>query len=204
MKKYQPGFSAVEIVMVVFIIGLIGTVGWLFWQNISKNPADNNSATATNKTKDEIKKDSAATSTNSGIVTTPTAKYLTIKEWGIKLPLDSSIADLSYSDYNEWTDAAHGITSSTVMLNINKGKCSVGDLTRTPDKAMNDSGWAAAEAQAQAASTYNVIKHFGGSGGYMYTFATGAIGEGVGGRPACATDAIVDKIGGSVGGLSKQ
>lgn len=46
MKKYQSGFSAVEVVMMVVIIVLLGAVGWLFWDKIVNKPAGETAASA--------------------------------------------------------------------------------------------------------------------------------------------------------------
>jgi hypothetical protein len=82
MKKPQEGFSAVEALLIVIIVGMLGGVGWYVWH--SQNQVDKTySQTA-----------------NSSVAPRPTAAkaspaasqpdYLTIKEWGVKLPVTDS------------------------------------------------------------------------------------------------------------------
>lgn len=63
MKKYQSGFSAVEVVMMVVIIVLLGAVGWLFWDKIMNKPASETVTTSATSTKSSSPSPTVSTKT---------------------------------------------------------------------------------------------------------------------------------------------
>lgn len=91
MKTNQKGFSAVEIILVVAVVGLIGAVGWLVYDRQQGN------TNAKTETSEPAKAAASNTSQKEDANNTPEdqAKYLVIKEWGVKLPQGDS-ASLSY------------------------------------------------------------------------------------------------------------
>lgn len=89
LKKNQQGFSPVEILIVLVIVGLIGTVGWLVYNRQSgKTAVDTSQSKST-----PIQNQPSQTTQNNE----DEQRYLLIKEWGVKLPLNSDVGDLSYS-----------------------------------------------------------------------------------------------------------
>lgn len=101
--KNESGFSVVEAILIVVIVALIGVVGWLVYKNHHKT-------THVNTTNTSVTQPTMSTSTKSTTTTTPvqTAKYLAVAQLGIKIPLNSTIADLSYSWDPSQSDAWFG------------------------------------------------------------------------------------------------
>lgn len=86
----QRGFSVIEAVVVVAVIGVLGVAGWFVYQH--------NRATVTNAAANTHQ--SSEKSSNQQTTTTtpaPTVAYLTITEWGVKLPLSDAIKDAYYA-----------------------------------------------------------------------------------------------------------
>ena len=82
MKHNQHGFGIVGIISIIVLVGLIGFGGWYVWQ-ANQKPAAKSTSTA-------------STTDNSGGGDT---KYLTITEWGVKIPLTAETADAYYDTY---------------------------------------------------------------------------------------------------------
>ena len=89
IRKNQEGFSVVEVVLVLVVVALIGVVGFMVYKNQHKttNNSTTNATTLTTPPK-----------TTTPPVTTPaqTTDTLTVKEWGVKVPLTTDISDLTY------------------------------------------------------------------------------------------------------------
>jgi len=80
MKKLNSrGFSAVEVLILIVIVGLVSSAAWYVGR---KSGSDNKktplSQTATTSTQ--------TTSQTPSTTTTDTTKYVSIKEWGVKIP----------------------------------------------------------------------------------------------------------------------
>lgn len=88
-RNKQIGFSIIEALVILAAIGILAGGGWLVYQHNRTKTA--NAAAASSQ---------AATTSQQPSTTTqpaPTVAYLTIKEWGIKLPLSDSIKDAYYT-----------------------------------------------------------------------------------------------------------
>jgi len=95
MKKFskQSGFAFVEILLIFIILGIVGFTGWYVWhskQNANKS-YNSSSASSQEKAKPSSKKKSPAP---------PPQQYLVIKEWGVKIPLTTSIEKARYTISN--------------------------------------------------------------------------------------------------------
>lgn len=88
MKDNQKGFSVVEILIVIVVVGLLGTVGWLVYDR-QKGKTDNQQ---TSKTTTTPAKAAQATETPNQ----PQVSYLTVKEWGVKIPQTPTGNVISY------------------------------------------------------------------------------------------------------------
>lgn len=81
----HTGFSTIEAVAVVAVIAVIAAAGWFVYQH--------------NRTQLTNAAGGTTTTTQQTTTTTtpaPTIVYLTITEWGVKLPLSSMISDAYY------------------------------------------------------------------------------------------------------------
>lgn len=104
------------LLILVIIILLFGT-GWYIWHsknqtNKSLDEAASNSSTVVKQTK---KASSSPSSAQSLTQSTPSTsqKYLTLKEWGLKMPLTSNISDAYYSYKNGYMYLSLQSMSST-------------------------------------------------------------------------------------------
>lgn len=119
-QKHQSGFSIVEAVLIVAVIGVIGAAGWFVYQH------------------NRVKPTSAATGTNQPTnsqpsTTTPTpTTYLRIKEWGVRLPIDNTIASLYYYINPQNPDVAYLSlkTVSDIAPDCAADKVSLGSIFR--------------------------------------------------------------------------
>jgi type II secretory pathway pseudopilin PulG len=85
-KRNQSGFSAIEALLVVLIVVVLVIIGLVVYQRHKSTSAK--TSVATNATQPQN-----TTTTQPAQATTP---YLTLKEWGVKLPLSESIKDAYY------------------------------------------------------------------------------------------------------------
>jgi hypothetical protein len=120
-KNYTQGFAALETLLIIVIIGLVGFVGWYVW-NSNKSTEGVLSKTNTSASKDS---------------TTAPAKYLTVSEWNVKLPLGK---DMSGTTYKLTTDSTGQSVELTIpgsecdpMAGIVRGSATDNDPTTNPD-----------------------------------------------------------------------
>jgi Tfp pilus assembly protein PilV len=90
-REHQSGFGTVEILLVVLVVAVLSVTGLVLYHRHKPSNAKNSAATSQTQT----------TSTQSqSTITTQTQQaatdYLTIKEWGIKMPLSNTIGDAYY------------------------------------------------------------------------------------------------------------
>ncbi len=108
MHKNQNGIAAVAIVAIVGVVGLIGVAGWFVLGRDSKKESSESKATTTTEASKQEQKPEQ-TSNNTGTTqpaetpqtTIPEANkasqgFLTINEWGVKIPLTAEIANSYY------------------------------------------------------------------------------------------------------------
>ena len=84
--KGQAGFSIVSVLAVIVVSGIIGVTGWFVYQHNRIKP------TSALGTPNQL----GTQQTTTPAAPSPTVSYLTVKEWGIKLPLPASIKDANY------------------------------------------------------------------------------------------------------------
>ena len=116
-KNKQAGFSPIVVLLIAVILGLIGFAGWFVYQN-NKTTTKSGSTSGTGGSYDSCVEESGSVSLQSYPETcvtkggkhytntsqkADTLKYLTIKEWGVKLPLTADIADATYTVQTDGT-----------------------------------------------------------------------------------------------------
>jgi len=88
-REHQSWFSAVRISLSVLVIAALAVTGLVLFQHHKPSNATNSAATSTSQTTMQPQSTTASQPA-------PTVAYLTIKEWGVKLPLSDSIKDAYY------------------------------------------------------------------------------------------------------------
>jgi hypothetical protein len=96
MKKTQKGFAVVESLLIILILVIIGFGGYYVWQTQQQ----------TNKTLDQASATSQKTAATKPLGSSG-SKYLTINEWGVKIPLTEPIADAYYVLNSDRPDVAY-------------------------------------------------------------------------------------------------
>ena len=86
----QSGFSAVEVLLVFLVVAVLAVTGLVVYQHHKPGSAKNSAAASNNQTTTQPK---SITTTQPAQTTT---QYLTITEWGVKMPLSSGISDAYY------------------------------------------------------------------------------------------------------------
>jgi hypothetical protein len=83
-KIKQSGFNIIEAVIAIAIIGALAGGSWLVYQHIKQSATRTAAASNPNQSSQTITPQA------------PTITYLNIQEWGIKLPLSTTIKDAYY------------------------------------------------------------------------------------------------------------
>lgn len=86
LNSNQKGFSVVEVILVIVIVGLLAVVGWFVYNRSN----DKGPSSVTNT-------QTSATTPSNTTTKTDLSKYLVIKEWAVKIPLNSDVAGLTYT-----------------------------------------------------------------------------------------------------------
>jgi Tfp pilus assembly major pilin PilA len=129
----QSGFSIVEGAIAIVVVMVLGFIGWTVYNTYTSKPAKVTSQTTNPSSNNQLSKES----TNATSATTqPT--YLDIKEFGIKIPLDSSITDATYvldPNLNSNPTEAQTVNITTKSLaSVSNNKCHIQEITRTQDQ----------------------------------------------------------------------
>ncbi|SRR6266704_455520 len=121
-RDRQSGFGTVKIVLIVFVLAAVSVTGLVLSQQHKPNSAKNSAATSQTQTATQPQN---TTTTQSAAATT---QYLTIKEWGVKIPLSSKIQDSYYVVPTGITNSTDGRPSG-IYLDVASLKNSCGDIS---------------------------------------------------------------------------
>ena len=85
-RDKQTGFSIIEALVAIVIVGALAAVSWAVYQHVKSSAITTGAEANPNQ------------SSSQQMTTTPapTVAYLTITEWGIKVPLSDAIKDAKY------------------------------------------------------------------------------------------------------------
>lgn len=157
LKDNQKGFGAVEAVLVLVIVILIGVVGYMVYRNHHKTTTASVATTSSKSTNTASNKTSSSSTTPAS-----STQYMTISEWGVRLPLSSGITGITYKTRTSGDVQSADITvpnsQCTPMATIYRGSASDTD----PTTQGFDGGGSTFQA--------NNDKQLGG---YYYSFMTG-------------------------------
>ncbi len=127
-REHQSGFSIVEALIVVVVIGVIGTAGWFVYQHNRTKVTD-----ATANPNQSNSHQTPATTTPAA----PTVASLTLKEWGLNLPLSDKIKDAYYvpSVSSKGTD---GLPNSMLLglTSLDASSCTAAGSNHGQDSAI--------------------------------------------------------------------
>lgn len=123
-KRYgQNGFAVLEIILLVVIVGLIAGAGWYVYNSQHKTKNDLNNISSSETTLQKTTK--SASTSNPATSQTTTQKYLVISQWGVKVPLTSDIADLTYTI----DSAGSGVSfNSAKFVTLTNGQCNLANV----------------------------------------------------------------------------
>ena len=83
----STGFGAVEIVIAVAVVLVVGLIGWRFYDASKNKQSASNQQMSSNQSATQTPKDTPA----------DTAKYLDVKELGVKIKLGDQVKDATYA-----------------------------------------------------------------------------------------------------------
>jgi hypothetical protein len=115
-KTNQSGFTPVAILLVLILVTIVGFAGYYVYKT-QQNKKDDTKPTAA---------DPASTPTAPS--TTNTQKYLVIKEWGVKVPLTTPIADATYL-YKAFDGGGSSVYLSTKSIASKYPECAANKTT---------------------------------------------------------------------------
>jgi Tfp pilus assembly protein PilX len=129
MQSHRPtkqlGFSVVEVLVVILVIAALAVTGLLLYQRHKPISTKNN---ATNPTQSTTQPQSTTTTQTHQTAT----QYLTIKEWGVKMPLSNSIKDAYYVVSTGSQDANRQLNTMWLGLaSLNSGNCNASQANIT-------------------------------------------------------------------------
>lgn len=132
----QSGFAMIEIAIIaVLVIGILSFIGWTAYNSFHKPTTQVGDQTTSSSNSQPSKETSTATPTTPA---TPVNTSLDIKEFGLKVPLDSSISDATYSydpSVNTNPTEAQIVSVTTKALtSASNNKCNLFEITKTQDQ----------------------------------------------------------------------
>ncbi|MDB5182426.1 MAG: hypothetical protein JWO47_210 [Candidatus Saccharibacteria bacterium] len=153
IQKNQSGFSVVELLLALIFVAIIAFIGVYVAHNHRSKTASTTTASSVT-----IKKTPVSTATTSPVTTatpTPTQGYLTVTQWGIKLPVSGALANAQYTDVSSAYSSTYPTMEVTVSDALATDTCKggiVGWITRVPDSVQG-----ATEVYYSHIGTYNYI-----------------------------------------------
>lgn len=191
MKANQKGFSVVEILIVIVTVGLLVAVGWVAYDRQKSKTDDSQTNTQTTEQSQETPREQKSTTNNDA------QKYMTIKEWGVKLPVDSSVGGLSYTITGKYasirSDELDKLSGSCESNSVNVARGMANEVV--PNETGNDEGatfletynsitvdnnnLTARDIKAKSGNYYFVVPGFAGAScvGVTYDEPAGRVGQ---------------------------
>lgn len=126
-QEHQSGFSTVEILLVVLVIAVLAVSGSVVYLHHKTTTAAKTNAATTNPAQSTGQQ----TSTTTTQPATTTTQYITVKEWGVKLPLSDSIKDAYYVVPTGISDDSDG-KPSAIDFGLTSLNSSCGTVTGGP------------------------------------------------------------------------
>jgi prepilin-type N-terminal cleavage/methylation domain-containing protein len=130
-KHKQSGFTVIEVLLVLILIAIVGFAGYYVWHSQkdtdnAKNVANKSSQTTSNATKPAASKSDQ--------------QFLTIKEWGVKLPLNADLAGAYYIRQAGLPNVAYLSVTSYKGTNCAADQTSLGAINRFTASNKDDDG----------------------------------------------------------------
>lgn len=92
----QKGFSIIELLLILLLLLGLGFGGYYVWHNHNKKSKKASSSSSQSSKSSDAAAAKDSTSTDKTTAPASTQKYLTITEWGVKIPLGTATADAKY------------------------------------------------------------------------------------------------------------
>ena len=107
MKNKNKGFSTVEVLLLLVAVGIIGFTYWSVIQAKNKASQSFDAASSTTQNSISLGKKLSAQNSSSALNTLASPHFLSIKEWGVRIKLDSNTRSLYYVIKPTNPDAAY-------------------------------------------------------------------------------------------------
>jgi hypothetical protein len=122
-QEHQSGFSTTVVLLLILAVTALATTGFVVYQHHRSNSAKTSAATSQTQT---TAQPSSAATTQPAATTT---KYLTIKEWGVRLPLSDTIKTAYYNTAKGSSNGKGGVPSSVWLglASLSSSSCNPGN-----------------------------------------------------------------------------
>jgi len=187
-QDHQSGFSAIVVSFIVLAVTVLAVTGLVAYRHHKPSSAKNSAATSITQTTTQPQ------STKTTQTQQATTHYLTIKEWGVKLPLSSSIQDAYYIVPTGITDDADGRPSGIyVAVSSLKNTCgdiSAGNTNTSIEKAVGEIVRSLpTDKDPVSGKLYTQLNPNGTTiGGYYYGYLSGIAGK------TCASQNLLQSV----------
>jgi hypothetical protein len=119
-REHQSGFGTTMILLAVLVVAVLAITGLVVYQH--HKPSSTKSSAATNQTQTTTQPQNTTTTQPSQTTT----QYLTITEWGVKMPLSSAISDAYYAVDSSHRPDANGPTDMLLgFKSLDSSGCAV-------------------------------------------------------------------------------
>ena len=115
-REHQSGFSTTVVLLAVLVVAVLAVTGLVVYQR--NKPSRTKTSATTSPTQTTAQPQSTATTQTQQTAT----RYLTIKEWGVKMPLSDTIKDAYYVVGKGSSDGPGGLPD-TMWLGLASLNC---------------------------------------------------------------------------------
>jgi|GEM_PF-1300329 len=121
----QKGFGLIGVPLLIAVVLALAVVGWAVYRHGHKNSTKSDATSSTSQTGAQQTK----SSTDQPAQTAP--QYLTIKEWGVQIPLSSAVSDAYYVVPTGISNDADG-KPSAINFGLASKNTACGTVTGSP------------------------------------------------------------------------
>lgn len=168
MKSQQKGFTVIEGLLAALVVVVLIFGGYYVWRSQKGTKSSTSTSTASTKAPSSPASSTAPATSN----TATTQKYLTISEWGVKMPIGADASDANYVIKNGY---AYLGLKSLDNTECGAANSSIGALSRfTKDTTYEDvTGVPPSDSNNPSATYLSVEPTAPKVGDYYFTYQRG-------------------------------
>ncbi len=197
-REHQSRFTTSVILLAVLVVAVLAVTGLVLYQHHKPNSAKTSAATSPTQTTTQPQS-TATTQAQPAVM-----QYLTIKEWGVKIPLSSKVQDAYYVVPTGITNNADqrpsGIYLDVASLKNSCSDISVGNTNTSIEKAVGEIVRALpTDKDPVSGKLYTELNPNGTTiGGYYYGYVSGISGK------TCASQTLLQSVDSAFASATKS